>query len=234
MAISEYIVIFMIVGIFVFFFYLLIIKGKKSKLDFKEVLFGEEVYKKISEKVDLNGKKVKKGELIFGYNIVQNISRYFEFSGVEHIFEYDETKNIYLKNEKDDKITYNMLIFEVKSKNIFLKLFNIRNEYYLINKDEIKDIRFDHTNNRWFLPNYLDFVSYGNVWICDDVSKEYLRKIGLAFYDESLQTHLMNNPDRVVALNTDHAMKVNIIKESNLSESRKYEDAKKTSDTVVT
>lgn len=226
---ADYIAILFIIGL-IFFVLWRIIRRRKTAIPYHEISFADDVYRRLKTKMNDGGLKVHKGTLQIGYES-NKVNKICEFKGQEDIFEYDQAGGIYKQTE--DSQQYNFMLFQIKSKSFIMKLFGLKNRFYLINKDII-DIHFDIKTKTWKIPKMIDFHSYGNVMIADDTSKHYLRKLSLTFFDESLQTHLMNNPNRIIAQDLEHAKRVNLIKEGIETEMKKYESAKRASETVMT
>lgn len=228
LSITDYIILFAVFFIFAIIIYWALrgkLKGKKD-IDYKPVEFKDIVLEKIKEKMQAFGVDGNNAILIVGNIVIGKVRGFVEFSGKEVEYTFDETRNIYLENK--DFSEFEFIVFEIK-KGRFSK-----SQYFLANKDKIKDLRYDPLSKVWQLPNFIDFYSYAGIWISEDISKEYLRKFALSFFDESVQTHLMNNPNRVVALDLEHAKRINLIKESIEAESRKYKNAKEGSESVIT
>lgn len=223
-------------GILVFFFLVVIViiirRRGKDKININQIEFGELTHDGMKKKIDINGNTVKKGKLVMGYNTIGNVSKFYEFSGKGAIKQYDVDSDVVLDGEESKD--YEFLAFKIKSNSRILSALNIRCKIYLINTIEVKDIRFDPRTKTWHLPRYIDFFRYGKIWIADDISKQYLRKFALGFFDESVQTGLMNQPNRIIALDTDQAKKINYLKTLADAESRKYEKTKQAGETVVT
>lgn len=210
----------------IIFLVILIIKKRGSfGFSFQEVSFSDATYKPLKENIKLNGQKVR-GSLYFGYATIHNITRFAEFKGELPVMSYDEDNNVYL--DEGESKEHDLLSFEI-SNGILSKVFGIGREYYILDKNNIK-IRYDGPNARWFLPAGITWYSYGDLWIADSTTKDFVRNLSVGFMDESVQTHLINNPNRVVALDLEHAKKVNVIYEAVKADSTRYRDPERASE----
>lgn len=229
-VLGEIIPMALVVGGIAFFVILIIKKrgGFGGGFSFKEVPFSDATHKPMKVNIKSNGEKVK-GSLHFGYNTIQNVTRFVEFKGQMPKLSYDASQNVYL--DEGEKVQHDLTCFEVAN-GILSKVLGIGRQYYLFDRTKIK-VKYDGSNHRWFLPTGITWYSYGDIWIADDTAKEFVRNLAMGFMDESVQTHLMNNPDRVVALDIEHAKHVSIIKETAAAEMNKYREPVRASESEV-
>lgn len=228
----------MIIAIFI-----ILKKSKKTGFkDFIPTLFKDTVCKELNKKLNLYGKKIKKGKIVIGFDVIGHIDRYYPTKGTFPIVQFDsDNENFQFVEDEDNKgkvqvVEYDFTIFRLKSKNFIYRLLRMK-KYYMIarNNDEDKKtiIRFDSKTNRFFLPKGIEFDSYGNVWNESPIAKEYLNNISFLDMLQQMQTHLQNIPNRTVHLEIEQAKKERLFKTIADIEKGKYDRMKTGDETVV-
>lgn len=229
-AFGEMIPLMLFAG-FGLFIVILVVKKRKGGfgLNYKPVPFAETVYDPLKKTLRTNGTKVKRGSLYFGNSVIHNVTRVTEMKGKKPELSFDTKSRLLMDEGKETKL--DLICFEVAD-GLLSKLFGINTDIYLFDKEKVK-VKHDPINNRWFLPENIIWYSYGDIWICDNNAKDFARDLAMSFFDETSQTHLINTPNRVVALEIEHAKKVNIIREKIDAESGRYQAPASASETTV-
>lgn len=239
---SEVLVIGIISAIMIAGIFLLIKFFKKDKgyKDFIPVLFEETVTKDLRNKINLHGKKLKKGKIVMGFDVLAHIDKYYQTKGDMPLAVYDEaTKDFrFLMDEKGDpeKIEYDFTIFRLKNKLFLYRWLGIKKMYLIMrNTDDKKNVlvRFDDKTNRVFFPKTVEFDSYGNIWHESQVAKEYLNNISFLEMLQQMQTHLQNIPNRTVHLEVEQAKKERLYNTIAEIEKGKYDRMKTGDETVI-
>lgn len=214
-------------GFFVFIIIIIIKKRKSLNFSFKCIPLRDTTFKPLKKMIKNNGQKVKKGRLFFGFKTIHKVIAFCEMKGKKPHFNYDSSRNVFLEDETKSN-DQDFIAFLVASG--FLKL---RREIYIVNRDKI-NVKYDQDKKRWFLPENITWYSFGDIWVADQPSKDFVKDLSMSFFDESIQTHLINYPNRVVALETEHAKRISIIKEKVESERGKYQNPESVSETETT
>lgn len=213
------------------FILILIVKKRKGGfgLNYKPVPFADTVYDPLRKTLRTNGTRIKHGSLYFGNNVIHNVIRVTEMKGKKPQLTFDNKTKVLMDEGKET--TLDLICFEVAD-SLLSKLFKVNTDIYLFDKSKVTVVH-DPTTNRWFLPENITWYSYGDIWICDGNAKDFARDLAMSFFDETSQTHLINTPNRVVALEIEHAKKVNIIREKIDAESGRYQPPASASETTV-
>ncbi len=233
----------LIIGIIVVIsiaFYNLFGKKKQGFKDFRPVLFEDTVSKELRKKLNLYGKKIKKGKIIIGFNVIAHIDRYYETKGEMPIVTYDEDKGSFdfTENPEGEKATveYDFTLFRLKNKFFLIRWLGLKKSYMIMrntDKDGKELVKFDDKTNRFFFPKGTEFDSYGNIYNESPDAKEYLNNISFLEMLQQTQTHLQNIPDRTVHLEIEQAKKERLAQKYYDLESAKYEKIKKGDETTV-
>lgn len=214
---------------------------KNNKTEpFVPVLFSETTTKALKNSLKLYGKKIKKGVLVIGFDVLAHIDRYYSTKGKMPIASFDpDDKDFKFVEDKDgnpENIEYDFTIFRLKNKSLPLRWLGLKKMYLIMrNKDDDDNqlIRFDNKTSRFFLPKGVEFDSYGNIWNESQVAKEYLNNISFLEMLQQTQTHLQNIPNRVVHLEVEQAKKERLYQTLAEIEKNKYDSMKKGEDTVI-
>lgn len=235
--------ILMIGGGMAMFIAIFIILKKSTKTSFKEyvpILFRDTVTKELNNKLKLYGKKIKKGKIIIGFDVIGHIDRYYPTKGILPIAIFDEKQEDFKfmvdKDNKPKVVEYDFTIFRLKNKLFLLRWLGLKKYYMIVrNKDEDDKtiIRFDSKTNRFFFPKGIELDSYGNVWNESPLAKEYLNNISFLDMLQQMQTHLQNIPNRTVHLEVEQAKRERLYKTLADIEKGKYDRMKTGDETVV-
>lgn len=224
---------------------ILMILKKSKRTAFKEyipLLFKDTVVKEINDKLKLYGKKIKKGKIIIGFDVIAHIDRYYSTKGKSPIAIFDEDKGNFQFLEDENKkgeiksVKYDFTIFRLKNKFFLLRWFGLKKYYMIVrNEDDKKNtiVRFDSKTNRFFLPKGIEFDSYGGIWNESPIAKEYLNNISFLDMLQQMQTHLQNIPNRTVHLEVEQAKKERLFKTLAEIEKGKYDKMKTGDETVI-
>ncbi len=213
--------------------------GKKFK-DFVPDLFGDTVNKELKNRMNLHGKKIKKGKLLQGFQTLGNIDKYYSTKGDMPVAYYDQDtqdyKQVLDKEGNEQIIEYDFSVFRIKSKVLLFRWLGLKKSYMIMRNadDESKSlISIDHKTGRIFVPKNVEFDSYGNVWNECQTAKDYLNNISFMEMMQQMQTHLQNIPNRTVHLEVEQAKKERLYERLAQIEKSKYDQMKRGDETVI-
>lgn len=217
-----------IVAIVVIFKYY---RGKGKFTEFKPKKLRDTLYEELKGKVKTQGMKLKKGKVLLSVNKIADIHKWINVRGefTPYYFEEDEKKIIV--DDEADKEKYDLLIFECKSKNILLRIINVKKWYLIIDRDSIS--RFDEISNTFVLKEGTDLMPFGNVWVNSKDGTEYLHNISIKKMNVEILSALENYPAKVVHLEMEQAKKERSYWKMMETDKSRYDAIKKAEDTVI-
>jgi hypothetical protein len=227
---------FMVAGAGVFLWYVFFRGGAKSLFKpFVAQPLKKTLKDELDAKLKMHGEDGGGYDLYLGNNKFAKVNKWIEVDWSDFKAKFKETnKNIYIDETKTEG--YRLILFKCFSSSIILRFLGMGAQFYVIqatDQNDTKTYHIDHDSRKFIFPKYMDLVTYGNVWVNSDFSRDYLQNISIKRMLEQTQMYLENFPDKSVHLENETA-RIERIKKTQVDlEKGKYEESKLTGDTKI-